>query len=515
MISGYWGFNPSTNKFEPFQREPFSLFPTIVDPVKKIVYCRKCHRWEYIIHFYNNILTTQCGKLYKGPFVRENTCIDYSYNIQQQRNVYSIQIKSQIATINNRRTLENNYALDLDRKIFYKDNKFVLEDQTLRSHISKDVTDTLLEEMGNHYKEQYGIKPTVSSELKGFNLLMGYMLCPFNINFYKIAHHWGLNPYDKNFTDLASGDTPSAENEMFDSLGIRPTKKIRKMYQKFPQSVICYAAMQDLGFTDVNLLQRSANSEVYEFLNHFMICFAGSKITYAIRTALQRFVQDMLAITNEKTVWNSIERTIKFFAVDALPDSIIADGIQTYFRVRELLTEAEKKDVLREGFNTYTHDFLVKRSHDFNLRAFIKNDEKLLMENEFYCIEKPFLDLEYKAGENFKTVYNPETQKEEAVRVEDDDRYCFYVAQDYKTLLEIGSKMHNCVGWGYSNIVAERRATIVYAKYKGAYKICIEVSPKFTILQVYGPCNKPLGEEAYEAYMEWCENKNVHPLKAF
>lgn len=41
--------------------------------------------------------------------------------------------------------------------------------------------------------------------------------------------------------------------------------------------------------------------------------------------------------------------------------------------------------------------------------------------------------------------------------------------------------MHNCVGWGYKQAILERRATIVYALFNNQYKICIEVTPKFTI----------------------------------
>lgn len=75
--------------------------------------------------------------------------------------------------------------------------------------------------------------------------------------------------------------------------------------------------------------------------------------------------------------------------------------------------------------------------------------------------------------------------------------------------------MHNCVGWGYTNAVKERRATIVYALYKDKFKICIEVTPKFSVRQSLGPSNTPLEGEALEAYHEWCEKKNIQFVKAF
>lgn len=516
MITGFWSYNTETNKFESSQSEPFSLFPTIVEPKKKIVYCRQCHRWEYIVHFQNNLLTTQCGKMYKGPFVLENSLVDYSYFIQKKQEVYSVVIKSQIATKINRRNVETNYIIDMGRKILYRDGQAIFENEDLQKGLSREVTDAFLEEMGAAYKARYGMVPTVSSSLRGFNLIIGYMLCPFNVNFFKIAQHWGLNPYDKAFSSLSSGDTPTAENEMFESLHIRPTKQIRKMYQKFPQAVVCYAAVQDLGFTDVNILQRSAGSHVYAFFKHYMISFAGGEVSYPLQFALKTFVTDMLAISSQKTVWNSIERTVAFLTVDSIDESIVTDGINTYVQVHEHLTDREKKEVMREGFNVYTHDFLVRRGNELGEQMDVGNIPGAIREyNEHFDIEQSFLDLEYKAGENYAKQVNPQTKKEEYMKVEDDDRYCFYVARDSFTLKTIGSEMKNCVGWGYQKAVKARRATIVYAKYKGKYRICIEVSPQFTVRQSLGPCNQPLQGKDLEAYSEWCRERRIQFVKAF
>ena len=75
--------------------------------------------------------------------------------------------------------------------------------------------------------------------------------------------------------------------------------------------------------------------------------------------------------------------------------------------------------------------------------------------------------------------------------------------------------MHNCVGWGYAQSVAKRRATIVYAMYKEKYQICIEVTPDFQIRQSLGPHNRPLEGDALEAYFEWCDEKSIKRTKAF
>lgn len=514
MINGYWGYNPKENKYEPMKYEPFSLFPTVVEPKKKVVYCRQCHRWENILHFDKNILTTQCGKKYCGPFVLENSMVNYSYNIQKKENSYFLDIKSQIAANNARRLFDSNYFIDMKNKVLYRDGKSVFEKDEISNVLCKELTDQITSDMGNLYKEKYGIIPTISTSLKGFNRIIGYMLSPFNVNFFKIAQHWGLNPYDKNFSSLSSGDTPTAENEMFESLGIKPTKYLRKKYQAFPQSVVCYAAAQDLGFTDVNILQKSISSHFYAFLKYCMISFAGGEITYSVRDGLKDFVSDLLELSTQKTVWNSIERTLESITDKNTHDYLVTDGIQTYGHVRRHLTDNEKKEIMREGFNQYTHDFLVRRATHFQTQ---NNSFSLYLnsENVKFEIEEEFLKLEYKAGDSKKKIKNSKTGEYEFVDVPDEERYCFYVARDTNTLREIGSAMHNCVGWGYGNSVMQRRATIVYAKFRNQYRICIEVTPDFSIRQSLGICNSPLEGSDLEAYHEWCAENNIKFTKAF
>nr|MCR5621608.1 hypothetical protein [Treponema sp.] len=56
---------------------------------------------------------------------------------------------------------------------------------------------------------------------------------------------------------------------------------------------------------------------------------------------------------------------------------------------------------------------------------------------------------------------------------------------------------------------------IVYAMHKNKYKICIEVTPDFTIRQAFGPHNTELTGEAFEAYAEWCKRKHIERRNVF
>ena len=512
-MNRYWSYNSDRNKLTPVQNAPLSTFPTIVDGEKKIVYCRRCHHWEYITGFTKNVLRSQCGAYYKGPFVANNSIFSYGYIIEFKNGSYFIDALMQQTASEYRRLIRHSYELSLTNKVLYKDGELIVNIERTNISLCEEISKEMLERLGETYKKQYGIKPTITSSLKGLNVVVGYMLCPFNVNFFIISQFWGLNPYDTNFTSLSSGDTPNAENEMFSSMGIKPTKTIRKMYQQMPQSVICYAAAKDMGFTDINILQKSWSISFYAFLKYLMISFAQGTTSYRLQTELQLFVTDMLAISNQKTVWNSLERSFNYFAKNKSMVFAIRDGISMYGSCREALDDLEKRDVLREGFNEYTHDFLVRRWNEMSQRNQIA---KAVKETINFEIEDPFLELEYKAGcSTRKAMEKTGSDETEYENVPDEDRYCFYVARNSETLKVIGSEMHNCVGWGYAESVRDRRATIVYAMYKNKYKICIEVTPFFTVRQAFGPSNSALEGLSLEAYREWCTKKKIQFEKVF
>ena len=338
----YWSYNARQNNYIPTVSEAFSTFPTIVKSKEKQVWCRACHKWEPIIAFSNNVLKAGCGKLYAGPFSPNNSIFSYGFDVLRRDQSFFIRVQSQTVSTDYRRLLENQYELDIKKKRLFKNGNLTYDREDISGVLCKEVTQKLIEEIGSGYKNQYGIKPSVSSSLKGFSLLLGYLLCPFNVNFFVISKHWGLNPYDADFTSISSGDTPDAENEMFASLGIRPSKSVRKLYQKFPQGVISYAAAKDLSFTDVNLLMKSANARWYALFQYFMITICNGEIGYTIRTPLKQFVHDMLALSKQKTVWNSLDRTVNHLLNPELQNFYVTDGIQMYVGVMRSFLQTGK-----------------------------------------------------------------------------------------------------------------------------------------------------------------------------
>lgn len=108
---------------------------------------------------------------------------------------------------------------------------------------------------------------------------------------------------------------------------------------------------------------------------------------------------------------------------------------------------------MREGFNTYTHDYLIRRNNELFERygSFYNSEHE---KNVEFTLEEKFLKLEYKCGDDFYI----DKYTRERIEMPDEKRWCFYVAKDSDTLKIIGAQMHNCVGWGYKQAVLERKA---------------------------------------------------------
>lgn len=542
----FWTYDSESDRYIPTEAEPFTAFPTILNLERKLVYCRYHHSWESIRCTGKNMVKSSCGRTFSRPFLKDYSDFIYGYKLTEHDGVYKITVYFQIAGTNIKKTFEEHYAIDTKKRdpfriIFKNEQCMNTTDDDIFSTgsykwskmkfadfdkiLCDEVTDAIIDDMGERYRSRFGIKPTISSNLKGFPLILGYMRSPFNVNFFRISEHWSLELKSEKFSSSPLCISPDAENLMFESMGVRPTRTLRKIYQKNPKAIICYAAAQYLGFTDVNILQKSMRWEFYNLVNfiHFPIR------NYFLRT-LEAFTRDMLRLSDQQTVWNSLVRTMKLRSynsrepVHASPETdfddipipwscdldnsmkrFVDDGLKMYADCSRFLTEREKRMILKEGFNKYVHDFLVNRW----LRTESDRKKLNMNQNVHFRIEQKFLDLEYKTGSDFQM--DPKTNERKPVP--DNDRWCFYVARDSNTLTKIGSEMYNCVG-SYKSAVYSRLSTIVYAMYKGLYRICIELAPDFSVRQAYASHNRMLSLSELRAYNEWCREKNIPTIVA-
>ena len=83
-MNRFWGYDIINNSYIPRQEESLSVFPTIVNMKQQTVFCRQHKKWEKIAAFKQNVLKTECGKLYPGPFTTDNSIFNYNYAISQK-----------------------------------------------------------------------------------------------------------------------------------------------------------------------------------------------------------------------------------------------------------------------------------------------------------------------------------------------------------------------------------------------------------------------------------------------
>ena len=86
----FWSYDIRRNNYIPVVSEPLSTFPTIVDAKKMKVWCRSCHRWEKILAFSQNVLKSECRKLYTGPFTTNHSVFSYGFDISQKDKTFNI-----------------------------------------------------------------------------------------------------------------------------------------------------------------------------------------------------------------------------------------------------------------------------------------------------------------------------------------------------------------------------------------------------------------------------------------
>lgn len=174
--------------------------------------------------------------------------------------------------------------------------------------------------------------------------------------------------------------SPFNENLMFSSMGIKPTDTLREIYRKNPKALICYAAAQHLGFTDENILQKSMRWEFYHLAGHIRFPLTENEL-HDLRT----FTSDMLEVSDQYTVWDSIIRLAETLTycpqrhIQPGPETDFDDivftmshfldhmldlyegGMKMYLSCSQSLTASEKLMILKEGFNDHVYSFLEKK----------------------------------------------------------------------------------------------------------------------------------------------------------
>lgn len=434
-------------------------------------------------------LSTVCGFLAPPPYISEYVKSPFAYTVKTYANqsfisftVFSVLYKGTKKIKDELNFTISTVTGDMENT----EKKFDVDNDKLSVPI--EISNHIVTLMSKAFLNDFGFAPTLTSKVKDISVISGYVKYPFNANLAELQKVSGMQDFK-----IARDDSLN-ENKMFEFLGIKPTKALRKKYAEYPFAPIVWKFFERLGFKDVNIINTNiGNSLIHEFLiDHWVRYDSDEKrIVFNGDDQLVFFAEESHKRNGEKTVFGALLKCIKteqksgnhFFGYSSVYDSI--DMIQGNF---ERMPDEIKKEIFHDGVNSQTHDNLVTlfKSMDMGLSESYK--------------KMPF---QYNNGE-LLLEYKEKNPKTNQTTLE------FYLPKNEPELIEFGKKMHNCVGWGnYTRKVRERISTIVAVYVEGKANMCLELTPAKKIVQALGVCNKHLSKAQKSIIKDWASHRMV------
>ncbi len=133
-------------------------------------------------------------------------------------------------------------------------------------------------------------------------------------------------------------------------------------------------------------------------------------------------------------------------------------------------------------------------------------EEQISFSGDVDCIHDELVRIFNEVGlDNHEITYTPQEEK----RVYETDRYAIRLAEDTHRLLDIGKKMHICVG-SYDQFALKKQCTIYYIaeKQTDRYVGCIEMRDN-RLIQAKGYCNGYLQNEK-NLLVQWTQAKKIN-----
>ena len=316
---------------------------------------------------------------------------------------------------------------------------------------------------------------------------------------------------------LASIKPESTDIEAYHMLlkhcGIKGGKKLKKMFALYPYKAFVIAcAFKTLGMKDINsfyTLMDTVNVPFYlapymidkklfdnnDFVNYFG--FSKKYLRLMADTIMEKYG----------------EHSLLNYLINACAKNVrMADDTANFIEYLEnLLSVDEIKRMISKNFHE-THDVFMERyklynsCNNYNCSDIIANHDKLKNSTDY--IEQKTLKL---SNISFmqKFINSNIDYNENELKLEGNyNNIQFILPKDTDTLVEIGDKMHNCVGSCYRISALNKNCIIVAMQENEKYVGCIEIN-EGQILQAYAPCNKQLKGDVLKAFNTWKKKNDI------
>lgn len=352
------------------------------------------------------------------------------------------------------------------------------------------VTETALEYMQEFAKCEFGFRPTYMGRIHGIKHIIAFFQRPLDLNIYLLRHVIGES-YEHLF--------PRNQRDNYRPLCRffqinKPPKSLRRFYGEYPENIVAYVLLRQLGFRDINIIRRFFQREVlfgYRLSKLFyhptdgILSDDSARYMNPYLEWLRRFCQWYLLHSNEVRLANCLrplavaeewdQDTIDILRMFVVTNLDMDDSPMRQNTIRRLL---------REGFTFAVHDDMM---HDL-MDLLPRRERGRINWNDI-----PNTPVHY-------------TDTEQGYEAEMEG-YRFSLPKETDELREYGKAFHNCVA-SYRAAVLEKRTLILVMMQGKKYIACIEIQQR-RIVQALGSCNQRLPVEIQEVLKRWAEKKKI------
>jgi len=306
--------------------------------------------------------------------------------------------------------------------------------------------------------------------------------------------------------------------KLLETSKFRLSKKLKKTLISNPSSILLFNSLYNIGFRDINNvfdIYQTLTEKIFhqKRLNEMLLQLDGDTI-FSDEFISSPFNGHLKGVSKDQFRKNHSTHMRDYrFVIDAITKKYS----RRFFR--ELLknkTETDAKKFITDapGFlddSIYIYGKIIKTGKQIGAddEALIKTANGLFKLKNIKSLHDEMTLLEQKIGKINKRL-DYEGEKARSLLYEDDGITIRFPRDTYE-MIDIGAKMHICVG-SYTEDVAERRKVVMCMEENGQYIGCLELSKDFkSVRQIKGEYNRALKGTPASFVRKWIEKNELIP----
>lgn len=349
------------------------------------------------------------------------------------------------------------------------------------------VTEAAISFMQEYAKREFGFRPTCPGNIHGLRHMIAFCHRPLNLTI-----HLFRNVIGETYEQLFPRDQRDNYRPLCRFLQLEhPPKSLRKAYHDFPENLVAFVLLRQLGFRDINIIRRFFQREELFGLRLLKLSY-NPEIQRLVDTSRQHWIPYL--------VW--LERFCRWFLrqraeaqlAECLRPLVAGNWGQETIDILRMFVHTNLDRI--EGVPQLdTLRTLLRRGLTHQVHDAIAQEVENLMRRDLH------------SWQNITNTVIEYTSKEKGCFADNIDGYQFLLPKDTNELHNYGKSFHNCVA-SYCDDVVAKRTLILAMKREEKFIACIEVR-QYRVVQALGPCNQILPSEVRDVLRKWAEKKKI------